>query len=50
MLMRDDVLLRTVHAWLCSDFACVYNSQSRSIEEMVPFMWYYSMTSSSLQE
>ena len=46
--MRDDFLLlysprclkyvKTMHAWLCSDLACVYNSQSSCIvvEEVAP--------------
>ena len=44
--MCDDFLLlfpkilevSTVHAWLCSDLACVYNSQSSCVvvEEMAP--------------
>ena len=57
MLMRDFFLLffnmpqvRTIHAWLfrLSLWLCVYNSQSCCVvvEEI---MWYYSMTSSSLQ-
>jgi len=46
MLMHEDFLLlfanmpqvTTMHAWLCSDLACVYNSQSTCVvvEEMAP--------------
>ena len=46
MLMRDDFHLlfskmpevRTMHVWLCSDLACVYNSQSNCVvvEKMAP--------------
>ena len=60
MLMCDDFLLlspkipqvRTMHTWLCSDLACVCNSQSNCVvvEEMHgSIVCYYSMTCSSLQ-
>ena len=58
MLMRDDFLLlfprmpqvRAMYACLYSDLACVSNSQSSCVGVEIGFIvWYYSMTSSSLQ-